>query len=120
MRYRLGVDHHPHLLGRFLEAKAKGRTSKAIKRLMGYRQKPRASSATANSSMFLWKTCAAATSCRFAPATRSPVHGEVLGDSCYIDESMISSEPVPVSKKRGLASRRRHHQQDGQLHLPCD
>jgi cation transport ATPase len=31
---------------------------------------------------------------------------------------MITGEPVPVSKGEGCGGRRRHHQQDGQLHLP--
>ena len=72
------------LLGRYLEAKAKGRTSEAIKRLMGLQAKTarvvrdgeaRRGAARAGASP--------ATSSRSAPARRSPVDGEVVEGSSY-------------------------------------
>ena len=89
------------LLGRYLEARAKGRTSQAIQHLV--RMQPKTARIEQNgqyvelgidqvqSGMML----------EIRPGERVPVDGEVISGSSYIDESMISGEPIPVEKNAG-------------------
>jgi P-type Cu+ transporter len=86
------------LLGRFFEAKAKGRTSEAIKRLMGLQAK---SARVARNGAFVdvaVEDVHVGDVIQVRPGDKVPVDGVVLGGSSYIDESMISGEPVPVMK----------------------
>lgn len=89
------------LLGRFLEAKAKGRTSEAIKRLMGLQAK----SARVERDGAIVETPLDAVRTgdviQVRPGDKVPVDGVVLGGSSFVDESMISGEPVPVAKGEG-------------------
>lgn len=91
------------LLGRWLEAGAKGRTSEAIKRLM--KLQPDTARVLRDdewvdasvSSLSPGETVA------LRPGERVPIDGTVIEGSSYIDESMISGEPVPVQKNEGAA-----------------
>ncbi|RLP22825.1 heavy metal translocating P-type ATPase [Mesorhizobium sp. YM1C-6-2] len=89
------------LLGRFLEAKAKGRTSEAIKRLMGLQAK---SARVERDGAFVdvaLEDVQVGDVIQVRPGDKVPVDGVVLGGSSYVDESMISGEPVPVVKGDG-------------------
>ncbi|BCH29936.1 copper-translocating P-type ATPase [Mesorhizobium sp. L-8-10] len=89
------------LFGRFLEAKAKGRTSEAIKRLMGLQAK---SARVERDGAFVETPLDAVRAgdvIQVRPGDKVPVDGLVLGGSSFIDESMISGEPVPVAKGEG-------------------
>jgi Cu+-exporting ATPase len=87
-------------LGRYLEAKAKGRTSEAIKKLVGLQ--PRRATVLKNGSesevpidevqvddVILVK-----------PGEKIPADGVVIGGQSYVDESMITGEPIPVLKEK--------------------
>ncbi|MGN6604487.1 MAG: heavy metal translocating P-type ATPase [Ginsengibacter sp.] len=90
------------LLGKMLEEKAKGNTSSAIKKLMGLQPKtvtvvhdgghqmemPIASVQVGNRLLV-------------KPGEKIAVDGLVTSGSSFVDESMISGEPVPVEKKQG-------------------
>lgn len=89
------------LLGRMLEARAKGRTGAAIERLVGLRP------ATARvvldgvvSEVPLGEVAVGAV-VQVRPGERVPVDGDVLSGAGYIDESMVTGEPVPVYKGLG-------------------
>ena len=89
------------LLGRFLEAKAKGRTSEAIKRLMGLQAK---SARVERNGEFVdvpLEEVVAGDVVQVRPGDKVPVDGTVLTGSSFVDESMISGEPIPVSKGEG-------------------
>lgn len=89
------------LLGRLLEAKAKGRTSEAIKRLMGLQAK---SARVERGGAFVdvaLEDVQVGDVIQVRPGDKVPVDGVVLGGSSYVDESMISGEPVPVVKGEG-------------------
>jgi Cu+-exporting ATPase len=91
------------LLGRYLEAKAKGRTSEAIKRLVGLQAKTARivrDGATLEVALADVRT---GDIVQVRPGERVPVDGEVVDGSSYVDESMITGEPVPVAKAMGAA-----------------
>ncbi|MCQ9147626.1 MULTISPECIES: heavy metal translocating P-type ATPase [Brucella/Ochrobactrum group] len=89
------------LLGRFLEAKAKGRTSEAIKRLMGLQAKSARVERNGESVDVALQDVQVGDIIQVRPGDKVPVDGEVLGGSSYVDESMISGEPIPVAKTAG-------------------
>ncbi|CAN7509252.1 heavy metal translocating P-type ATPase [Devosia sp. LjRoot3] len=89
------------LLGRFLEAQAKGRTSQAIKRLVGLQPK---SARVVRDGVVLelaLESVAAGDVLDIRPGERVPVDGIVMEGETYIDESMITGEPIPVRKAAG-------------------
>jgi len=88
-------------LGKFLEARAKGRTSEAIKKLMGLRAK------TARVIRDGVETEVPADDVRVGdvvvvrPGETIPVDGVVIEGRSAIDESMLTGESLPVEKKPG-------------------
>ncbi|UDL92025.1 heavy metal translocating P-type ATPase [Mesorhizobium sp. PAMC28654] len=89
------------LLGRVLEAKAKGRTSEAIKRLMGLQAKSARVERNGEFVDVALEDVAAGDVIQVRPGDKVPVDGVVLSGSSFVDESMISGEPIPVSKGEG-------------------
>jgi Au+-exporting ATPase len=89
------------LLGRFLEAKAKGRTSEAINRLIGLQTKTARIVRDGIVSNIDVVDLQLGDQVEVRPGERVPVDGEVLTGRSFIDESMISGEPVPVEKALG-------------------
>lgn len=89
------------LLGRYLEARAKGRTSEAITRLVGLQAKVahvRRGDGIVDipiSEVVLNDVV------EVRPGERVPVDGEVVEGGSFVDESMITGEPVPVEKTVG-------------------
>ena len=86
------------LLGRFLEARAKGQTSQAIKRLIGLQAK---TAFVSRDGEFVETEIAdviVGDVMRIRPGEKIPVDGIVVDGSSYVDESMITGEPVPVEK----------------------
>jgi len=92
------------LLGKFLEERAKAGTSSAIKKLMGLRP----------NSVHRVKADGSTEQVPIAevdvddvllvrPGESIAVDGEVIEGESYVDESMISGEPVPVAKVEGAA-----------------
>ena len=89
------------LLGRLLEARAKGRTSEAIKRLFGLQAKTARVRRDGNVVDLPIASVMAGDIIEVRPGERVPVDGEVIEGSSYVDESMITGEPIPVSKEQG-------------------
>lgn len=89
------------LLGRYLEAKAKGKTSEAIQYLIGLQ--PKTARVQQNDH---WVDLAIADVqqgmlIEIRPGEKVAVDGEVVAGQSYIDEAMISGEPLPVAKQAG-------------------
>ncbi|WP_281226006.1 heavy metal translocating P-type ATPase [Flavobacterium aquiphilum] len=88
------------LLGRLLEEKAKGNTSSAIKKLMGLQPKT-VTIITANEQ----QTTISIEKVKYddiilvKPGEQIAVDGIVTKGNSYVDESMLSGEPVPLLKK---------------------
>jgi Au+-exporting ATPase len=89
------------LLGRLLEAGAKGRTSDAIKRLVGLQARTARGRRDGNVVDLPIGSVVTGDIVEVRPGERVPVDGEVIEGESYVDESMITGEPVPVSKASG-------------------
>ena len=91
------------LLGRFLEARAKGRTSAAIKRLVGLQAKTARVHRDGAVVEVSIDDVVTGDIIAVRPGERIPVDGEVVEGESYVDESMITGEPIPVAKSQGAA-----------------
>ncbi|MEB6665666.1 heavy metal translocating P-type ATPase [Acinetobacter vivianii] len=89
------------LLGRFLEAKAKGRTSEAIQRLVSLQAKVAHVSRDGQITDIPIDQVVAGDVVMVKPGERIPVDGEVVEGQSFVDESMITGEPIPVEKNIG-------------------
>ena len=89
------------LLGRTLEARAKGRTSQAIKRLVGLQAKTARVQRNGETVEMALDQVTTGDVVLVRPGEKIPVDGEVVEGASYVDESMITGEPVPVSKGLG-------------------
>ena len=91
------------LFGRMMEARAKGRTSEAISKLMTLQAKTARIERDGVYAEVPIETVAEGDRVQLRPGERVPVDGEVLDGQSFVDESMISGEPVPVLKTTGSA-----------------
>jgi Cu+-exporting ATPase len=89
------------LLGRLFEAKAKGRTSEAIKRLVGLQAKSARVQRNGEIIELPIDAVQAGDIVQARPGEKVAVDGVVVSGSSYVDESMISGEPIPVAKAEG-------------------
>ncbi|OOG22739.1 copper-translocating P-type ATPase [Thioalkalivibrio denitrificans] len=89
------------LLGRFLEARAKGATSEAIRKLMGLRPRSARVLRGGETLEVDVEQVVVGDQVLVRPGERLPVDGEVIEGASYVDESMITGEPVPVHKTPG-------------------
>jgi P-type Cu+ transporter len=89
------------LLGKYLEALARGRTSEAIQRLVRL-QPPTARVERAGQVLELpIEVVEPGDRVVVRPGERIPIDGQVVSGASFVDESMISGEPVPVEKSAG-------------------
>ncbi len=89
------------LLGRYLEAVAKGRTSLAIKRLLQLQVKTARIVRDGAEIEIPIEAVIAGDTVHVHPGERIPVDGIVTDGASYGDESMLTGEPVPVEKRAG-------------------
>lgn len=89
------------LLGRFLEARAKRHTSHAITRLLGLQAKTARVVRDGAVLDVPIEQVVRGDCIDIRPGERIPVDGEVLEGKSFVDESMISGEPMPVEKVLG-------------------
>ncbi|MFH1284987.1 MAG: heavy metal translocating P-type ATPase, partial [Candidatus Micrarchaeota archaeon] len=89
------------LLGRLLEARAKGETAGAIKRLMGMRAKTARVIRNGKEIDVPVEEVVVRDLVRVRPGEKIPVDGVVVEGESAVDESMISGESMPVMKRKG-------------------
>ena len=89
------------LLGRLLEARAKGNTSQAIQQLVQLQAKTARVRRQGQVLDIDIAQVQPGEVIEVRPGERIPVDGLVLEGASYVDESMISGEPVPVEKTAG-------------------
>jgi len=86
------------LLGRYLEARAKGRTGQAIAKLVGLRAKTALVERDGTTVETPVEQIVQGDLIHLRPGEKIAVDGIVLRGASYVDESMITGEPIPVEK----------------------
>ena len=89
------------LLGRLLEALAKGRTSEAIKKLIGLQPKTARVKRGKKDLDIPIEDVVIGDEILVRPGEKIPVDGIVLGGRSTVDESMLTGESMPVKKESG-------------------
>ncbi|WP_223641167.1 heavy metal translocating P-type ATPase [Rhodobacter sp. TJ_12] len=89
------------LFGRWMEARAKGRTSQAIARLVGLQPRTARVVRAAGVQEIAVADLKAGDLIDLRPGERVPTDGAVTEGTSWIDESMLTGEPVPVEKGPG-------------------
>ena len=89
------------LLGRYLEEKAKSKTSSAIKKLMGLQPKQVTALRNGMEEVIPLDDVIKGDLLIVKPGNKIPVDGTVRKGASYVDESMISGEAIPVGKSKG-------------------
>lgn len=109
-----GTHHGPHLyfetsavlitlilLGKLFEAKAKGRSSEAIKKLMGLQAKTAIVVRDGVEIEIPLEEVVIGDTILVKPGEKIPVDGEVVEGTSAVDESMLTGESLPVDKNAG-------------------
>ncbi|RWS44198.1 cadmium-translocating P-type ATPase [Bacillus mycoides] len=89
------------ILGKLFEAKAKGRSSEAIKKLMGLQAKTATVVRDGTEMKILIEEVVAGDIVYVKPGEKIPVDGEIVEGKSAIDESMLTGESIPVDKTVG-------------------
>ncbi|WP_242308218.1 heavy metal translocating P-type ATPase [Bacillus cereus group sp. BfR-BA-01331] len=89
------------ILGKLFEAKAKGRSSEAIKKLMGLQAKTATVVRDGTKIKILIEEVVAGDIVYVKPGEKIPVDGEIVEGKSAIDESMLTGESIPVDKTIG-------------------
>jgi Cu+-exporting ATPase len=88
-------------MGRYLEARAKEKTGEAIKKLIGLQPKTATIVQDGTETEIAVEDVQIGAIVLVRPGEKVPVDGEVVAGESYVDESMITGEPIPVLKKPG-------------------
>lgn len=89
------------VLGKLFEAKAKGRSSEAIKKLMGLQAKTAIVLRNGVETVVPLEEVVIGDTILVKPGEKIPVDGEVLEGITAVDESMLTGESLPVDKAAG-------------------
>lgn len=89
------------ILGKLFEAKAKGRSSEAIKKLMGLQAKNAVVERNGIEEEIPLEEVVVGDIVHIKPGEKIPVDGEIIQGQSAIDESMLTGESVPVDKTVG-------------------
>ena len=89
------------ILGKLFEAKAKGRSSEAIKKLMGLQAKTATVVRDGTEMKILIEEVVTGDIVYVKPGEKIPVDGEIVEGKSAIDESMLTGESIPVDKTIG-------------------
>ncbi|MCQ1536725.1 heavy metal translocating P-type ATPase [Methanosarcina sp. KYL-1] len=89
------------VLGRYLEARARGRTSEAIRKLMGLRAKTSRILVDGEEKEVPVEEVVVGDIVVVRPGEKIPVDGVVVEGNSAVDESMLTGESIPVEKSQG-------------------
>ncbi|KAA6325010.1 Copper-transporting ATPase PacS [termite gut metagenome] len=110
--YKRGIEPHVYyeaaiiiiafvLTGKLIEERAKSNTSSAIRKLIGLQPKTARVQRNGTEIDIPIEKLQINDLVVVRPGEQIPVDGEVMTGESYVDESMISGEPIPVLKKKG-------------------
>ena len=111
------------LVGRYLEARAKKKTSDSIRELIGLQPTVATLIELDDGGNILSQREVNISEIQIddillvRPGDKIPVDGEVIGGHSYVDESMINGEPIPKAKRDGEEVFAGTINQDGILHI---
>ncbi|HVN22375.1 MAG TPA: heavy metal translocating P-type ATPase [Syntrophorhabdales bacterium] len=88
-------------MGRYLEARARGKTGEAIKKLVGLQPKTAIIARDGEETEISVEDVQIGDIVIVKPGSKIPVDGQVVAGESYVDESMITGEPMPALKKEG-------------------
>lgn len=91
------------LLGRYLENRAKGHTSDAIRQLIGLQPNMARVIRQGTESDIPIESVIVGDIVVVRPGEKIPVDGDVIAGNSTVDESMVTGEPIPVEKTEGDA-----------------
>lgn len=89
------------ILGKLFEAKAKGRSSEAIKKLMGLQAKKALVIRDEQEVLIPIEQVVTGDLVIIKPGEKIPVDGEVIDGTSAVDESMLTGESIPIEKSVG-------------------
>ena len=89
------------LLGRWLEARARGRAGSAIRHLIGLRPRTAWARRGGDWAELPIDALTVDDEVRVRPGEKIPVDGMVVEGESWVDESMITGEPMPVTRRVG-------------------
>lgn len=89
------------LAGKYLEERSKSKASSVIRSLMSLQPKSLTIIRNGNEMEIPLAMVVPGDEVMIRPGDRMPVDGQVISGETYIDESMISGEPIPVFKNKG-------------------
>ncbi|WP_339097341.1 heavy metal translocating P-type ATPase [Deinococcus sp. VB142] len=89
------------LLGKYFEAIAKGRSSEAMKKLLSLQAKTARVVRNGQELELPTDEVLVGDVISVRPGEKIPVDGEVISGNSFVDESMITGEPIPVNKQSG-------------------
>ena len=110
------------MIGRYLEARAKKRTSDSIRQLIGLQPTHATLVELENGEVISKKDVSIEdieidNTVLVKPGEKIPVDGEVVAGESYVDEAMINGEPIPKVKKEGFEVFAGTINQDGLLYV---
>jgi len=89
------------LLGKFLETRAKGQTSAAIKKLIGLQAKVAHLVSGKTTKDIEISQVKVGDVLLVKPGEKVPVDGVIISGNSYLDESMVTGESLPIEKSKG-------------------
>ncbi|MEX0615462.1 MAG: heavy metal translocating P-type ATPase, partial [Methylophaga sp.] len=89
------------LLGRVLEARAKGRSNQAIRRLLDLQVKTARRLVNGQPEDVPVEQIKVSDVLLVRPGEKIPLDGEIIEGKAYVDESMVTGEPLAVDKSKG-------------------
>lgn len=89
------------ILGKYLEARSKMKTGKAIEKLIGLQAKTALLERNGREVELPISEVVLGDIVIIKPGSKIPVDGKIISGQSSIDESMITGEPIPVDKKEG-------------------
>lgn len=102
-------------LGHYIEAKAKAKTTQSLQALISLQPQYATQVSEHGDETIAISQITQGMKLRVKPGEKSPVDGTVVEGNSYVDESMLTGEPVPVAKSAGSTVSAGTINQDGSL-----